>query len=172
MPPIENPPAPAIPAPAMPQTSVLSEIPPAISLQEKKEREQKNDVLSVVPQMPAFPMIADPTPQYSLLKVISDMDRTIGSLHAQIAEFERQLVDRNAQSQSLDERINGAQLECKHLQLDVEFHQQKLEEIHLKNQEMEDIQRRLIMDLEEKYQKLRHASVDMSTTCSSAMSGQ
>eukprot|EP00746_Dinoflagellata_sp_MGD_P003121 gnl/MRDRNA2_/MRDRNA2_106075_c0_seq1.p1 gnl/MRDRNA2_/MRDRNA2_106075_c0~~gnl/MRDRNA2_/MRDRNA2_106075_c0_seq1.p1 ORF type:complete len:1378 (-),score=437.65 gnl/MRDRNA2_/MRDRNA2_106075_c0_seq1:61-4194(-) len=193
-----NPPAPSSPAPPLPPADAEDKKPKKASKKkkddagyegeedssdsedekiEKKKKKKKqdkkssNNAVAVIPQMPANPIVADPTPQYSLLKLISDRDRTIGSLLAQIAEMERHFADRSSQCQSLEERINGARLDCKHLQLDVEFHQQKIEETNAKNVELEETQRRCMLELEDKHQKLRHASVDLSTTCSSAMSG-
>merc|ERR1719191_460054 len=85
--------------------------------------------------------------------------------------MERQVAERDQHCIVLEDQINSSRLDSKHLQIDVEFHKQKIEETNAKNCELEENQRKCMVELEEKYQKLRHANVDFDNNCSGSTTG-
>jgi creatine kinase len=133
----------------------------------------KDPVSDVVPLgTPAAPVklankipVGDNSTLLMALEAVSQRDRRVGELVAMISETKRFILERNEQCQAIEEKIGATRVNLAHLDLDVEWHRQALENAKDRTTELEAGQRKLMVDLDGQQQKLRHTEIEARESC-------
>lgn len=99
------------------------------------------------------------------LEAVSQRDRRVGELVAMIGETKRFILERDEQCQAIQEKIGATRVNLAHLDLDVEWHRQALENAKDRTTELEAGQRKLMVDLDGQQQKLRHTEIEARESC-------
>lgn len=99
----------------------------------------------------------------ALSEVIGARDREVEALEAQLADLTGSLQAKDATVETLNADMEQALRDVRHRQLDLEFHQQRLEEKVRTNAEMEQVQRKLTAQVEDASLNARHAVLNVET---------
>lgn len=98
-----------------------------------------------------------------LAEVLGARDREVAELEARLEELTGQLGAKDQGVEALSADLDRTMREVRHRQLDLEFHQLKLEEKVRTNAEMEQVQRKLAAQVEDASLSARHAALDVET---------
>lgn len=99
-----------------------------------------------------------------LLAQLAERDQLIGRLKVEQEEMQRRFVEKEAEGERIQTQNALSQQDMRHLHLDLEFMQQKLEDYVKRSQELEDTNHRLFSELEYKEQELKHTAFDLEVS--------
>lgn len=97
----------------------------------------------------------------ALTQALVERDREVKQLEERLACLQTELQGKDHRVADLSSELDQAVREVRHRQLDLEFHQLKLEERVRSNAELEQLQYRLTTKVEEVSLSARHAALDM-----------
>lgn len=98
----------------------------------------------------------------ALTQALVDRDREVQRLEERLSGLQTELRTRDDRVSQLTEELDQTVREVRHRQLDLEFHQLKLEERVRANAELEQLQGVLSSRVEEASLSARHAALDMN----------
>jgi len=116
-----------------------------------------------------FPPGTVVTPEHVwIMQQLAEKDQLIGRMKFECEEMQRCLAEKEDYNEQIQMQVSVAQQDVRHLKLDLEFRQQKLEDYAKRSQELEDTNRRLFSELEYKSQELKHVSLDLGAAVANA----
>lgn len=96
-----------------------------------------------------------------LAQAVLERDCEVRELEERLASLQLELQGKDQRIAALSNELDSTVREVRHRQLDLEFHQLKLEERVRSNAELEQLQNRLTTQVEEVSLSARHAALDM-----------